>query len=66
MCNGLRDSGIRQCIMNLNIPGSKPPLWLPKLGTHTGFSLPGGWGKISTSRKFALANFREVLRVATV
>ena len=44
MSNGLRDSGIRQCIINQKIHGSKPPVWLPKLCTYAGFSLPGGWG----------------------
>ena len=36
MCNGLRDSGLRQCVMNQKIPGSKPTVWLPKLCTNTG------------------------------
>ena len=36
VCNGLRDSGLSQRVMNQKIPGSKPTVWLPKLCTNTG------------------------------
>ena len=50
MLNGLRNSVIRQCVMNQKILVSKP-VWLLKLCTHTGFSLlEGDEGTPPTSR----------------